>query len=288
MATLATLSPENETKLRQAIADANLTTVEDLIVSNAVECATMLTTEPDDYSQVGNSRYGGLPDLPVGYEWPQASGHYGEFLMQINLSNVPPFVGKCLPDVGMLYFFWDDREPCVCYVEADAELVKTFPPDYEDPDVVKYAADGRPIIQQKPWYAISKPHRLEIYAAIDLPEWVSESHSDIIGTLIDGGNEDGEDRYKEMARDFARRGLGDYDESWAGKLQGQPCWIGIIPEWDEVHPKDAPDQLFFALLNSNESVNMTYADAGYLLLYVPRAEVEARTFGGITMETESS
>lgn len=279
------LSAENEIKLRQAIADAGLTSVEELIVSNAVECATMLTIEPDDYSQVGNSRYGGLPDLPVDFEWPCDSyGRCFSFEIQINLSEVPPFVGKWLPESGMLYFFWDDATPRLCYSES-AELTKTLPPDYKGPD----AANGTPIIPQDRWYATIKPHRLAIHAAIDLPEWSSEAHSTIVDALIESGDEDGEDRYSALVRAFVRRGEMSYDESWAGKLQGSPCWIGYVPDGDEGEdPENQPDELFFALLNSNTSVGMIFGDAGYVLLYVPRAEAEARTFNGVTMETESS
>lgn len=283
------LSPESEKKLRALIREANVSAVEDLIIQNAMECATLSTTEPDDYSQTGNSRYGGLPDLPVSLSWPQSRFGYLAFLMQINLADVPPFAGKRLPDSGLLYFFADDQDAVVLYSD-ETSLVKTSPPSFVDTD---REGNAEEVLAPKPavdWYDDTKPYHLAIRAAIDLPEWTSEAESEISEALETSDGQEAADRYRELVRSLMGRGQDDYDGEWAGKLGGAPCWIGHIPDWAEgADPQNLPDEeVLLALLNSNTSVNMMFGDAGYILLYAPRAEIEARTFGCVTMEQESS
>jgi uncharacterized protein YwqG len=58
--------------------------------------------------QVGNSRIGGIPDLPDYIEWPFFEGQPHAFVAQINLGEIPDFSGrKLLPDTGLLYFFFE-------------------------------------------------------------------------------------------------------------------------------------------------------------------------------------
>jgi uncharacterized protein YwqG len=71
-------------------------------------------------SRLGGCRIGGLPDLPIGVEWPRLSSAMKEypskrqsadeplwFLMQINLAEVASAdAANLLPKAGMLYFFF--------------------------------------------------------------------------------------------------------------------------------------------------------------------------------------
>lgn len=74
---------------------------------------------PDDYSEVGNHRFGGMPDLPGSIPYPRAArddaqqdeegdvSHGGtpfEFLAQINCAELAP-LQDYLPREGLLYFF---------------------------------------------------------------------------------------------------------------------------------------------------------------------------------------
>jgi uncharacterized protein YwqG len=59
---------------------------------------------------VGNSKLGGLPDLPPGVAWPHREDKPLEFLAQINLADVADFDReKLLPSSGLLSFFLDTR-----------------------------------------------------------------------------------------------------------------------------------------------------------------------------------
>jgi uncharacterized protein YwqG len=56
---------------------------------------------------VGNSRVGGLPDLPPGVGWPTWNSVPQAFIAQINLAEAAPFdVDHLLPSDGVLSFFY--------------------------------------------------------------------------------------------------------------------------------------------------------------------------------------
>ena len=138
---------------------------------------------PDDRIGVGESRIGGIPDVPAEFEWPrwmpprQRLGLLARwrkpavptplgFIAQIDLSSIPS-VDDSLPSSGWLYFFYDrGREPwgfdpadrgCsrVVHVKCDRSALATAdPPSDLDPK------------------HIAKPCRVDAVAELTLPgDW---------------------------------------------------------------------------------------------------------------------
>jgi uncharacterized protein YwqG len=58
----------------------------------------------DAAKRPGASRFGGLPDLPPGWSWPEQKAGLFTFVAQINLAELPK-LGGLLPEQGLLYFF---------------------------------------------------------------------------------------------------------------------------------------------------------------------------------------
>ena len=69
--------------------------------------------EDEDYSQLGNTRFGGLPDLPKNIEYPVNEEGYYNLLCQINFSDFDDKLGK-LPTKGILYIF-NGHSSCLLY-----------------------------------------------------------------------------------------------------------------------------------------------------------------------------
>ena len=112
---------------------------------------------------IGESRIGGIPDVPAGFEWPrwsparQRDDKFGQpwypdkpaplgFIAQIDLSALPR-VDDALLGTGWLYFFYDrycepwgydpaDRGCCrVFFADGDrSDLVRVEPPPDADPE----------------------------------------------------------------------------------------------------------------------------------------------------------
>lgn len=151
------MSPEAETlihSLRSRVAsDPELAA---LNLPSLARPSVRLATQrvPDARLEIGNSRIGGVPDVPPGFEWPRwmptdarNQQHHPNrlaplgFIAQFDLRAIPQ-IDKALPDTGWLYFFYDlycqpwgfdpaDRGCCrVIYADCDrTALVRTQPPD---------------------------------------------------------------------------------------------------------------------------------------------------------------
>ncbi len=89
---------------------------------------------------LGASRFGGVPDLPVGFVWPTYQGRPHAFLAQIRLSDVPATDALGLPATGWLAFFYElesfswgfDPEDRGCshvaYFDLPPNLLQRTPP----------------------------------------------------------------------------------------------------------------------------------------------------------------
>lgn len=91
----------------------------------------------EDYKAIGNTRFGGMPDLPEAIGYPEfyddynKANHKYEFIGQINCTSIA-HLQDYLPRKGMLYFFLEtvhklyggNSNPCkVLYCEDDTTLV---------------------------------------------------------------------------------------------------------------------------------------------------------------------
>jgi len=104
--------PEHFNYLQEKLAEhPDLLPYEEKIVENARLAIGFKAIAVDDYSQKGNTRFFGLPDLPPNLEYPKIDpkseeneGNYWKFIAQINFSELK---GICdyLPESGILYFF---------------------------------------------------------------------------------------------------------------------------------------------------------------------------------------
>ncbi len=146
----------------RVLADPHLSRLELL---SSVRPSVRLTTQRVSIErlELGESRIGGIPDVPPGFEWPrwlpsqQRDDKYGQpwrpegpaplgFIAQIDLSTLPR-VDNQLPDSGWLYFFYDrycelwgfdpaDRGCCrVLYMNSvRTSLSRIKPPSDSDPE----------------------------------------------------------------------------------------------------------------------------------------------------------
>lgn len=99
-------------QIQKALASAGLARVATEVASLA-RPSIRLTTTPVDEAKlaVGASKFGGLPDMPIGAAWPILNGVAMSFVAQIRLEDARPFdVGHQLPPVGLLVFFYDARQ----------------------------------------------------------------------------------------------------------------------------------------------------------------------------------
>lgn len=86
--------------------------------------------EDEDYSQLGNTRLGGIPDLPKEIDYPFKEEGYYNLLCQINFSEFTNKLNR-LPEKGILYIFdghSSENDTKVIFTDSTNNLEKKFPP----------------------------------------------------------------------------------------------------------------------------------------------------------------
>ena len=106
---LARHDPALLQQLDAAMSDEDWDPYREAIRGLALRSVALSTTAPDDYTAIGITRFGGLPDLPYGIDYPTFSNRQGEtkgwqFIAQLNCADLASHQAY-LPRAGMLYFF---------------------------------------------------------------------------------------------------------------------------------------------------------------------------------------
>lgn len=102
----------DQDKLQQRLASAGLTRVHGDISKLLLE-SIRIKDQPADESQLalGESKIGGVPDLPYGVTWPVFKDTPMSFIAQFRMDKVSPNdSSNLLPKQGILYFFYDAHQ----------------------------------------------------------------------------------------------------------------------------------------------------------------------------------
>lgn len=183
-----------------------LSPARDHILERCSECIRITSAGTDDYSQIGNSRFGGAPDLPPEIEWPRherfdGEFRYGNFLCQINLTELPKVeLTHLLPKAGMLYLFAryieSAAEPaivdCLFYEGEPLRLSRREPPPNEEFMDDEYLID-------------LKANRVKYSAGYDCDANGREFLRDINALCAD---DDAKERFRDLCFELPGAGFG--------------------------------------------------------------------------------
>lgn len=265
------LDEHQEALLRDRIVEYDVDVVGEEIVELAQPAAYMVTDEPDDYSEIGNTRLGGVPDLPIGAEFPSTPDGLMLFVAQINLEKLPYIHQNPLPDYGMLYFFHSGMES-----RFDLHSILYFDGDFND-------------LERAPNYAVSEfdegedftilnPYRVQMATGITLPPYESIDYFLLTEKVESLGLDSYEwsDRYFNLTDSL--QGFEVRFDSELSHILGYSSSIGRDPAYEaqkirqgmRVFDENEPDlsqvKKWHLLLEvgSNMDVGMQWSDAGFL------------------------
>ncbi|GAB4148518.1 MAG: hypothetical protein OHK0017_11280 [Patescibacteria group bacterium] len=134
--------------LIQALRENGFKSMQKIALETAQNSIKLFPYELENYSQIGNSRAAGIPDLPPDFVFPMRKNsetEYMDFLCQINCSELAEYdYNNLLPHMGILSFFFcfdmDDFDNFKVYYFPDttnlvlrkdySELTKAYPNYY--------------------------------------------------------------------------------------------------------------------------------------------------------------
>tara|TARA_R100000306_G_scaffold62400_1_gene69513 strand:+ start:17919 stop:18911 length:993 start_codon:yes stop_codon:yes gene_type:complete len=199
------MSPELIAELDHAVTKRNLQCVAEEIRKNATECYALIAEGNDDYSTIGNTRFGGDPDLPSDIRWPSVDydgeERFCNFIAQINFAELPPLASETgLPSHGILYLFVRDMDCAAWPVDLEARyfegaletLSRTQSPD-PDSLLDEYLVD---LI----------PQRIRAVPAVSLANYRKQFRQHIEENVREIDGEDGDSRRFDLDCDLNREG----------------------------------------------------------------------------------
>jgi uncharacterized protein YwqG len=293
---MARLTIEQEQLLRALIRKYQLTAAELFLLEHTVECCPLFLDAPEDHADVGNSRYGGVPDLPVTMAWPRSGIQYCTFLMQINMSELPPIGDSLLPKEGLLYCFLESEQPWTCQVlffGGSSRLLQRAPAPPVDQLVTRDEYEMRS-------YKLRSARGLD--TALDLDPALFEQFEELTEKTEWG------DVWERLSR-LRGEALGDDRGEIVGQLLGRPTDIGgnmreaayltSIGEQKRLYDREYRDahaehirtgakqwrQLW--RIDSNFKVDFLVGDAGSIYILARESDLARHDFSRIYAETIS-
>jgi len=123
-------------ELKRRLTDAGLSAFAEQLVQLARPCYRVsYTLEPEERIAIGASKFGGSPDVPAGFTWPEVSNvkkpEPMEFVGQIRLADLPEPLPESVPRQGLFSFFTRWSGGRVFYFPDGAALQRIagpFPP----------------------------------------------------------------------------------------------------------------------------------------------------------------
>ncbi len=159
---MASLPPPGPASAAEALRRAGILHAEAL--ARLAEPSIRITAERTaiDALSPGASRFGGAPDVPPGFVWPERGGRPLTFLAQLDLAEVR---APGLPASGWLLFFYDAVEQPWGFDPMDAGGARVI-----HVDAARGALARRPHPQVDPAGGPFECCRLRFTPAIDLPD----------------------------------------------------------------------------------------------------------------------
>lgn len=276
-------------RLEAAIRDHGLEAHRDAILAT-VRPAIYLDLGAAGQGEPGDSRIGGIPNLPDSIPWPvdPLLGRLRPFLLQINFAELPSFAANPLPRNGMLYLFADENED-----HADQVVV------YPGPEPLRPRPPAPDAEFVTDWYDGLVPHRLTFALGPDIPRWATGEYYALVAALGEGREEENEEALEGLDRAI--------ESGSAGKLLGHAAGIGYDPREDAYVVREvnagwrydyerrrgldmagAERWTNLLVVPSMDEVNLMFGDAGYLQVLTHVDDLRRQDFSRVWVNLESS
>jgi uncharacterized protein YwqG len=241
---------------------------------------------------LGASKFGGLPDLAPGMQWPEFKGMPMSFIAQIRLSDLRSLeAAKVLPATGLLWFFYDAQQQTFGSDPADKAGWTVI---YRDGAPVPAQLHRTEASQALPKGARFKPCSVSFASELTLPERPALEAPGLMWTP------DEQKRYEDLYANYpneADRGatrhrmLGHPDtiqDDMRAQCQLQAHGVSSAddPRAAQLLPA-AMDWLLLLQVDTDEDAGMRWANTGMLYYWIRRDALQARRFGDVWLVLQS-
>lgn len=247
----------------------------------------------DDALTLGTSKVGGNPDLPSSVQWPTWNGNDLDFLLQVNLAEIPQNLRNELsPESGRLYFFYDVRSRAWGFDPRDKARWRVIFFQGDRDDLVRTGKPGTP--GRDPYRVC----RVEFYEALP-SDWTSvQDHPELKNHPEEARKFDTLIELFPAIADHRIMGYPDPIQRSAEAMQRKCQFVshglymggGGGPAFDEDKAKlleaGAKDWRLLLQLDSDSDAGMEWGDRGRPYFWIREQDVRAKNFEDVWMILE--
>jgi uncharacterized protein YwqG len=229
----------------------------------------------------GATKFGGSPDLPAGYPWPQHDGFPLPFVAQINLSEVASYDRlHLLPSQGILSFFFDID----AFFDSWPRRQSTWRVLYDKSDLPTLQRVAIPeTVAKRRHY---RPSAVGNSTEITLPDYSQYDSTSVERLGLSGLLTDEEERaYYEVQEQLAGTAGTKYHIA-RHRLLGHPD----VVQWDmHRHLEGAPIewQLLFQA-DSDDAPDTEWGDTGRIYYWIRTRDLAKKDFSGVELILQST
>ena len=275
----AKYDPELLQLLEEQISAAGLDRFKEGLINRTRGSVALETTAEDSYLEKGNHRFGGLPDLPPGINYPSFMDAYGverglQFIAQINCVAIA-HLQDYLPRTGILYFFVQDLQdqdemgPRILYYDGDITALQSAKELDIEPAFI-YEDSG-----------IYTPFQVKTGKYPDMP--VMYDTRSLYPELADM-----EDMYEETEQ--LKKGLKSRSVDPVHSVNSHVFKQHDTPEMEAVNAKRGKPEEWMVLLrvSSDNKTGFQFWDAGEIYFVIHKSDLEKKDFSNVYCGLESS
>ncbi|RYX81970.1 DUF1963 domain-containing protein [bacterium] len=269
-------------ELRSRLKDLGLDKHEAQLLTHA-RLAFNLLLDGKSTGELGESRWGGAPDVPADFQWPHDHKYPLTFLAQINLADLIADDENPFPATGLLQFFVDFESNVnhVFLIDAATPIQATVAPE----DLGSSWGD-------------MPAHRLKLQPRADLPQWATSDYIQLTSDLSDKE----QDAYGQLSLTEVYAPTPER-QTLAGQLLGHVAGIGYDPRedavaqyelesgdrFDDENPNhEAAARRWKNLLRFDSALDLCIGDAGYFNFLINENDLKKLDFSRLNCGLQSS
>ncbi|HHT7189221.1 TPA: YwqG family protein [Bacillus cereus] len=227
-----------------------LTHLKEELINTVFPCIKVVPNQ-QEMIEIGSSKMGGVPDLPVSFEYPTYKGTPLQFIAQFNVSDLQNIgMDHSLPKTGMLYFFSIEN-----YFEENVNPTEAGRVLYYDVPVEQLRREDK--VQEK-----YKQCAISFELTYKLPELFIEDEAD-------------SDRFLQLLEELIPD---NYDNH---QMFGEPFSVQeeVLHETGEYMGIDPQHMtLLFQIDSDTKNCNMMWGDLGMLYFCIGNEDLKNRRF----------
>jgi uncharacterized protein YwqG len=279
---------------REIIKRNKLLNFEKELLSLAKKSVGYNQIEKEDYTKVGNSRFGGMPDLPLSIVYPKFKYDYDkktykyEFIAQINCEEVSPFQDY-LPREGMLYFFLSSlhfigmeesfKIAIVLYHEGGEDLISGKKIKTKNQDYYEMIGDG---CYQGYHVSAKECTSFPSFYSFMTNTYIFKSRADGLLNSLEAST-----NFQEVIHDQFEDPISNIDKN-DHEINGYIFTQHESPELQAALSKKGDPQDWINLLKVSSQGDFQWGDAGDLAFVIHKSDLLQKDFSNVFCMTESS